>query len=62
MNGVTKQIFFLPLLTQMKSEMEADSGRFKQYLEHVFLKDLDTWKSNHLTENRTVKRRKLLSV
>jgi hypothetical protein len=60
MNGVTKQIFFLPLLTEMKRKIPPDTTCFKHYLEDVFLKDLDLWKTNHLSENRVVKRNKLL--
>jgi hypothetical protein len=60
MNGVTKQIFFLPLLTRMKAETGLSNGCFKTFLEHVLLKDLDTWKDSHLSVNRTVKRKTLL--
>jgi hypothetical protein len=59
MNGVTKQVFILPLLTQLKKEPK-DAGCFKNYLEAVRLADLDAWRNKHLSENRTVKRRKLL--
>jgi hypothetical protein len=38
------------------------SGSLKIYLENVHLKDLDIWKNKHLSENRTVKRRKILSL
>ncbi|MDR0714370.1 MAG: hypothetical protein LBF89_08955 [Bacteroidales bacterium] len=60
MNGVTKQIFILPLLTRINAKKGLTSGWFKTCLEYVFLKDLDEWKDEHLSENRTVKRRKLL--
>ena len=60
MNGVTKQIFFLPVPTKMKGDTKIDNNCFKGYLERVFLKDLDTWRDTHLSVNRTVKRKKLL--
>jgi hypothetical protein len=60
-NGVTKQIFLLPVMTVLKRDTKNDNGCIKNYLEPVFLKDLDTWRKNHLSENRTVKRKKLLS-
>jgi hypothetical protein len=34
----------------------------KIYLENVQLKDLDTWKNGQLSENRAIKRRKILSL
>jgi hypothetical protein len=60
MNGVTKQIFLLPLMTRMKAETGIHNACFKTYLEHVFLKDLDDWKDTHLSVNGTVKRKKIL--
>jgi hypothetical protein len=62
MNGVTKQIFFLPIMTKIKSNTKVDDSCIKMYLENVFLHDLDDWRKKHLFENRTVKRRKLLSA
>jgi hypothetical protein len=62
MNGVTKQIFILPLLTQLQRKTKKDGNAFKKYLEKVQLKDLDTWKNEHLSENRNGKRRKILSL
>jgi hypothetical protein len=59
MNGVTKQLFFLPALTRMSGDAKIDTGCFKHYLEQVFLKDLDLRRCNHLSENRTVKRKKI---
>jgi hypothetical protein len=62
MNGVTKQILLLPLRTRMKQKAGIDKGCFKLYLERVSLQDLATWRDDHLSENRTVKRRELLSA
>jgi hypothetical protein len=60
MNGVTKQIFLLPVMTRLKSDTKMDKSCFKNYLEKVFLQDLDEWRNTHLSVNRTVKRKKLL--
>jgi hypothetical protein len=59
MNGVTKHVFILPLLANIKKMKRVD---FKISLEKTILKDLDDWKNVHLSENRTVMRRKLLSA
>ena len=59
MNGVTKHVFFLPLLTHIKKMEKED---FKYCLEKTLLKDLDDWKNAHLSENRTVMREKLLAA
>jgi hypothetical protein len=37
-------------------------GDFKCCLEKTVLKDLDDWKNTHLSENRTVMRKKLLAA
>jgi hypothetical protein len=60
MNGVTKQIFLLPLMTRMKAETGILNTCFKTYLERVSMKDLDDWKDTHLSVNGTVKRKKIL--
>jgi hypothetical protein len=54
MNGVSKQIFFLPVLRKIKGNTKIDNRCFKSYLESVFLKDLDDWLNCHWSENRTV--------
>jgi hypothetical protein len=45
MNGITKQIFILPLLPQLQRKTKEDGNAFKIYLENVQLKDLETWKN-----------------
>jgi hypothetical protein len=60
MNGVTKQIFLLPLMTRMKAETGILNTCFKTYLGRVSMKDLDDWKDTHLSVNGTVKRKKIL--
>ena len=62
MNGVTKQIFFLPILTKMQGDTKIDNSCFKMYLEGVVLNDLNTWRDEHLSVNRVVKRKKLLQI
>ena len=57
MNGVTKHVFVLPFLTNIK---KMKGGDFKYYLEKTILKDLDDWKNTHLSENRTVMRKKII--
>ncbi|MDR2361620.1 MAG: hypothetical protein LBD91_02715 [Prevotellaceae bacterium] len=54
----TKQIFFLPLLTRMKRHPTLPASCSKDYLEYVSLSDLATWQHEHLSENRTAKRKK----
>jgi hypothetical protein len=62
LNGVTGYVMILPLLTRIDTETGKSSICFKSALETVFLKDLKQWKEDNLTENLTVKRRKLLNV
>ena len=59
MNGVTKLIFILPLITNIK---KMKGGDFKSCLEQNSLKDVDEWKNSHLSKNKTVMRRKLLAA
>jgi hypothetical protein len=40
----------------MGEEYKPSSVDFKSCLEYVFMKDLETWKTNNLTENLAVKR------
>jgi hypothetical protein len=61
MNGVTKRIFILPLLTKLNAEQHLENDYFKIYLEGVFLKDINNWGNLHLSENRAVKRRKMFA-
>jgi hypothetical protein len=49
MNGVTGQIFLLPVLTKLKAEPDLDSSCFKVYPENVFLRDINEWKNTYLS-------------
>jgi hypothetical protein len=52
----------LPLLTKTGEGYKPSPVDFKSSLENVFMKDLETWKNDNLTENLAVKRaRKLIS-
>jgi hypothetical protein len=62
LNGVTGYVMILPLLTGVDTKTGKSTICFKRALETVFLKDLKQWKEDNLTENLTVKRRKLFNV
>jgi hypothetical protein len=47
-------------LTKIEEGSSPSKIDFKASLESVFMKDLDTWKKNNLTENLAVKRRNKL--
>jgi hypothetical protein len=62
LNGITPYVLVLPLLTKMGEGYKPSPVDFKSSLENVFMKDLETWKNDNLTENLAVKRaRKLVS-
>jgi hypothetical protein len=46
----------------MSGDTKIDTGCFNHDLEQVLLKDLDSWRCNHLSENRTVKRKKYFAL
>jgi hypothetical protein len=62
LNGVTRHVMILPLLTAINTETGKSNICFKSVLESVFLRDLNQWSADNLTENLTVKRRKTLNV
>jgi hypothetical protein len=62
LNGVTSYVLMLPLLTKSDPESGCVRIDFKNALEHVFLRDIDKWEKDSLSENRTVKRRKILNA
>ncbi|MDR3266689.1 MAG: hypothetical protein LBT24_03865, partial [Tannerella sp.] len=62
LNGVTRYVMILPLLTAINTKTGTSNICFKSALESVFLKDLKQWSDDNLTENMTVKRRKTLNV
>jgi SAM-dependent methyltransferase len=62
LNGVTSYVLMLPLLTKSNPESNCCSIDFKKSLESVFLRDIDTWEKDKLSENLVVKRRRKLKV
>jgi len=62
LNGVTPYVLMLPLLT--KSNPDSGSLRidFKAALEGVFLRDIDKWRKDNLSENLAVKRKNKLNA
>jgi hypothetical protein len=59
MNGVTSQIFLLPLKVKMCSHKSKDMS-FKKYLESTTLAEINQWTKKHLPLNQVVKRIKTL--
>jgi len=62
LNGVTRYVMLLPLLTKINMQTSISTICFKDALESVFLKDLKQWSNDNLTENLTTKRRKVLNA
>ncbi|MDR1594342.1 MAG: hypothetical protein LBS43_07665 [Prevotellaceae bacterium] len=60
LDGITPYVLILPLITRMGKEKKRSNINFKETLENVYMKDLETWKVNNLTENLAVKRKKTL--
>jgi transposase-like protein len=61
LNGVTRYVMILPLLTAINTETGTSNLCFKDALESVFLRDLEQWSDDNLTENLTVKRNEILN-
>lgn len=62
LDGVTRQVLILPILTKLNSETKMININFKQALEKNLLSDLKRWSYVNLTENLTIKRRRVLNV
>lgn len=60
LNGVTSFVLFLPTYTELSRKTGAENYRFKERLEQIRMKDINTWKSQNLSENSAVKRTKIL--
>jgi hypothetical protein len=56
LNGVTPYVLMLPLLTMSNPESGCIYMDFKKALECVFLRDIDKWAEDNLSENLAVKR------
>jgi hypothetical protein len=61
LNGVTTQIFILPVLTKINKKTGKAKFSVKTALEDTFLSDLTQWRTEYLTENMAAARRKILS-
>jgi hypothetical protein len=62
LNGVTRYVLILPLLTKSDPDSSCIRVDFKEALEDVFLRDIDKWANNNLSENLQVKQRRKLKV
>lgn len=62
LDGVTRQVLILPLLTRMNPKTGMLDICYKNALEQNLLSDLKQWEKDNLTENLTVKRRKVLNA
>ncbi|OAV63873.1 hypothetical protein Barb6_03493 [Bacteroidales bacterium Barb6] len=61
LHGVTACVLILPLLTRTGDRGHPSAVGFKHCLEGVFMKDLESWTKDNLTDNLAVKRRKKLA-
>jgi lambda repressor-like predicted transcriptional regulator len=57
LHGVTSYVFMLPLLTKSDPESGCLRVDCKKALESVFLRDIDKWAKDNLSENLAIKRR-----
>jgi CRISPR/Cas system CMR-associated protein Cmr5 small subunit len=62
LNGVTPYVLMLPLSTKSNPESGCLRVDFKKALEDVFLRDIDKWEKDNLSENLVVKRRNKLNA
>ena len=62
LDGVTPQVLILPILTKLNPDTKMININFRQALETNLLSDLKRWACDNLTENLTIKRRRILNV
>jgi hypothetical protein len=62
LDGVTRQVLLLPILSKMTPGKMMVNINFKKALETNLLSDLNNWSNNNLTENMTVRRRQALNA
>ena len=60
LNGVTTSVLLLPVLTKLDSHKGIVDINFKESLESIFLKNINSWRDDNLTENLLFKRRRAL--
>jgi hypothetical protein len=56
MNGITQQIFLLPLKAYMCSQNREKKVNIKKFLEQNTLAKINQWKNSHLLKNQYLKR------
>lgn len=62
LNGVTRLVLILPLLTKIDEDNRISTICFKDALESVSLKDLHQWAKDNLPENMVIKRQNTLKI
>ena len=62
LDGVTRQVLILPILTKMNTETKMTKINFKHALEMNLLSDLANWSNNNLSENMNIKRKRILNA
>lgn len=62
LDGVTRHVLILPILTRFNPKTGAININYKKALEQNLLSDLSRWSGETLTGSMTVKRRKLLKA
>jgi hypothetical protein len=62
LHGVTPYVLMLPLLTKSNPESGSFRLNFKEALERVFLRNIDKWAEDNLSENLVVKRKTKLNA
>ena len=60
LNGITRQILFLPIYTKLKNTELAKEFDSKGALEDIRIGDIDAWAKKNLTQNLVQLRRKHL--
>jgi hypothetical protein len=60
LHGVTPFILFIPAHIQLLKNKNAKNYLFKERLERIYLKDIDTWASGNLSTNLVSKRTQIL--
>ena len=62
LHGVTAYVLILPLVTKMKTDGKGIDTNFKTNLEGVYMRNLRQFRTDVLTENQAVNRRKKLAA
>jgi hypothetical protein len=62
LDGVTRHVLILPILTRLNTKTGKININYKNALEQNLLSDLSRWSGEILTDSMTVKRRKILNA